>query len=342
MLYSALPNTRNAPKIVEGILEEFCPGANCDNLRSFLEKNYNDLIEALDETVVRSISYMQGFLNENQTCFGQKNLPFFPGEPYAQLERCRKVMGRLYADDYPLYRIDFVSLSNERGFQLNGFQLKTERSLRKYLRLFLLSRSATSHEELATKKNLGEIVFMQGCGDLTMNLWSVAFVSGPSCHVAGGWKMVHAPDEPLNDRQYACLLKWNCPKDELQQIARQHRVVYPYQIADVLLRAPSVEEVEKGRLDRHVFLPVRDWQGEREPTPIGHLIEFAVSGKQLCRNGQTTEEVLRAAIPQLSDIRHVYRLPNLNRGIPYEKEAHRSENTRIQTEAQVSVQRKHV
>ena len=90
----------------------------------------------------------------------------------------------------------------------DAFKATVERAVAKYIRLFLLSRSAWSHEEQAREKieeqvrkaggqpsdktgfpeqladvrKKDRLVFMQGCGDLTMNLWNVAFVSGDSCY----------------------------------------------------------------------------------------------------------------------------------------------------------------
>src|ERR1035437_2280516 len=75
-----------------------------------------------------------------------------------------------------------------------------EFSVRKYSSMFILSRTAWSHEERARHTGKGsKVVFMQGCGDLTMNLWNVAFVSGDSCYNNYGWDLLHSPDEPLND-----------------------------------------------------------------------------------------------------------------------------------------------
>lgn len=189
------------------------------------------------------------------------------------------------------------------------FQEAVERSLSKSLHLFLLSREATSHEEVARKKlGSGKIAFMQGCGDLTMNEWNVAFVSGPSCQHERRWDLLHAPDEPLTDREYSCFIKWSVPKEDLAAVASAERVVYPYQVANLKFLAPSLDRA--GSPDRHVFMG---------SVPIGHLIEFAVYGKQMfapadlrSEDTQSMERRLRSGVLQFSDVRHLFHLPNLN------------------------------
>lgn len=54
-------------------------------------------------------------------------------------------------------------------------------------------------------------------------------------------------------------------------------------------------------------------------SPIGHLIEFAVYGKQVAREGQLVR--LQSTIPEFGDIRHIYKLPNLNRDESYDPAA---------------------
>ena len=151
--------------------------------------------------------------------------------------------------------------------------------------------------------------FMQGCGDLTMNEWNVAFVTGKSFEEVGEdqrkWQLLHAPGEPLSDRIYTCLIRWKVPKDDekLRQIAEETRVVYPYQIAPLKFMVPSLDV---GPPDRHVFL------GQQ---PIGHLIEFAVYGQQVCRDGHGVP--VQSTIHEFGDVRHVFDLPDLNRDQRY-------------------------
>ena len=71
-----------------------------------------------------------------------------------------------------------------------------------------------------------------------MNLWNVAFISEGK-----EWVLLHPEGEPLNDRQYRCLIKWSCARDnsDLAEIAKRQRVVYPYQIATLRFRVPSLK-----------------------------------------------------------------------------------------------------
>ena len=199
---------------------------------------------------------------------------------------------------------DFVTLRDK-----HAFQAALAYNTRKYLRLLILALRTPSHEQKAMDRTASELIFMQGCGDLTMNNWNVAFITGDSFEGKDTWCLLHPPGEPLNDRTYSCLIKWSCPKDspDLMQIAEATRVVYPYQIARLRFKGPSLEP---GPANRHVFLD--EW-------PIGHLIEFAVYGKQVVKDGDIVR--LQSTVAEYGDIRHVYKLPNLNRDESYDPEA---------------------
>jgi hypothetical protein len=292
VLFAALPGRKQDPAL---------ESANDDGPWAFVDRKVQESDSNLDsEPLIRNletasidvgtvpveatklISSAKEFLEANRGRFRRPDLPFFPTFPkdYKTVqERCYKLIADLYKKaDYPGFIANFVVHSKEQAFRE-----MVERAVTKYLYLFLFSRmSAWSHEEQAKDKiaaygarpsNGEEIVFMQGCGDLTMNLWNVAFVSGDSCYRKEGWDLLHAPGEPLNDREYTCLIKWKCGREdeELREIASGRRVVYPYQIAPLRFMAPWLNKRESP--NRHVFLG---------KFPIGHLIEFAVYGKQIC------------------------------------------------------------
>lgn len=215
----------------------------------------------------------------------------------------------IYENAYPKPIDNFANHNQSRGFRTTVAQ-----SMRKYLRLLILLVKTPSHEQKAKARGRGKIVLMQGCGDLTMNEWNVAFVSKDSYKEVSdekNWDLLHPPGEPINDRTYSCLIKWHCDKSDpdLQRIARENRVVYPYQIANLRFMVPSLEV---GPPNRHVFLG-------KKKEPIGHLIEFAVYGQQLYRDNKPLR--LQSVVGEFGDIRHIYQLPDLNRDYSDEEES---------------------
>jgi hypothetical protein len=133
-----------------------------------------------------------------------------------------------------------------------------------------------------------EIVGMQGCGDLTMNAWNVAYASG-ALTPDNKPTIVALRNEEVHRRRYAVLVKW---KREGRQRPRV-----------------SIEEVRFSKNaddpNNMVWVHFRDvW------LPRASSIEFAVSNQQVIRNG----EVLSAATTcyQFGDLRHLIQMPNLN------------------------------
>ena len=140
-----------------------------------------------------------------------------------------------------------------------------------------------------------EIVGQQGCGDLTMNAWNVAYINSDlGCDPKSGEKppiLVCLPQEPLEYRTYSCLVKWK--------------------ISDAGIRRVTIEEVRfhrKGQVrEPNEMVWVRF--GDRW-LPRGDLIEFAVSNQQVIRNGELVPIV--TTCHQFGDLRHLIRMPNLN------------------------------
>ncbi|HVG11166.1 MAG TPA: hypothetical protein VNM67_25915 [Thermoanaerobaculia bacterium] len=229
------------------------------------------------------------------------NLACPPAEPLRAEDAIRAVSS-VYTKHFEHYLSNFQALKDDRVYRET-----VDFNMRKYLRLLFKQSEIPSHEQAIQQRGLGDIILMQGCGDLTMNDWNVAFVSGAS-HPKRQWCLLYPHGEPLNDREYSCLIKWSCRPAELEALARHHRIVYPYQIAKVRFKAPSPALSSlSDRPDRHVFL---------KEQPIGNLIEFAVYGRQLCRDRELVK--LRSVVREFNDLRHVYKLPNLNRRASYD------------------------
>jgi hypothetical protein len=143
-----------------------------------------------------------------------------------------------------------------------------------------------------------EIVGMQGCGDLTMNYWNVAYVSGSLAEDPNG-SIVAIADEPLEKRHYSCLVKWKPNGSGRSRM--------------------SIEEASFNLQGDHRNNKV--WiQTRGKSLPRSGSIEFAISNQQVIRDGEVVSAV--ATCHQFSDLRHLLQMPNINptRGPLYEGE----------------------
>ncbi|HEX5727335.1 MAG TPA: hypothetical protein VFX98_17820 [Longimicrobiaceae bacterium] len=172
---------------------------------------------------------------------------------------------------------------------------RLKRELRKWLVLLENDLAAPCHlEEFAAQHGvpatrLAEVSY-QGCGDLSMNYWNVAFIAAADRGAPPTF--VYPFEEPVEDRTYTCLVRWDSPEGR---------------------KRVEITDLQFNRYARHtagmVLLP-----GAGEPpgagVPVGDRIAFAVSGQQIIREG--CELKLANTIHQFSDLRHVFQLPNLN------------------------------
>ncbi len=134
-----------------------------------------------------------------------------------------------------------------------------------------------------------EVVGQQGCGDLTMNLWNVAFVNSELLARRNEPKLIFLHKEPLDTRTYDCLVKWkpgsgHAPRVEIREMR-------------FWANATTVNEMAS------VF------QGG-EWIHSGDRIEFAVSNQQVIRDGKVAD--LGRITHQFGDFRHLLKMPNLN------------------------------
>lgn len=157
-------------------------------------------------------------------------------------------------------------------------------------------QSVHAHDEVFKQFYPGyEIIGQQGCGDLTMNAWNVAYINSDlGCDPNSGERppvLVCLPQEPLEYRTYSCLVKWKASQGGVGRV--------------------TIEEVKFHRKrqvrDPNEMVWVRF--GDRW-LPRGDLIEFAVSNQQVIRNGELVPIV--TTCHQFGDLRHLIRMPNLN------------------------------
>jgi hypothetical protein len=121
-----------------------------------------------------------------------------------------------------------------------------------------------------------DIIGQQGCGDLTMNLWYVAYLC--STFTKGEKVLVYLQEEPVSDRTYTCLVKWRDGRVTVEEDVRLN----PYD--------PPHLSIDGEWVDKEV--------------------EFAVSGKPVIRKGEKVD--FTSVVHQFSDMRHLFQLPNLN------------------------------
>ena len=160
----------------------------------------------------------------------------------------------------------------------------------------LNSPSLRAHDQIFRRHHpCYRIVGHQGCGDLTMNSWNVAYFNSPlGAETETGEALptlVCLPEEPIEHRVYSCLVKWRSFE------GRQAR----YSIEEVCFRrqaqvteANQMVSVRRG--DR--WLARGDW------------VEFAISNQQVIRDGALVPVVTNCH--QFGDLRHLVQMPNLN------------------------------
>lgn len=141
------------------------------------------------------------------------------------------------------------------------------------------------------------IIGVQSCGDLTMNPWHVALTwhnGQPTLHhlnTAGD-----PPDlrEPVHERTYRCLVKWNSAEKKHQ-----------YEFLD--LKFDQSARGFEARIDDDDGGHNGDRPEQRKY--ITDEIEFALSGKVIVHKGRDIS--LSSVIDQFQDVRHIFNVPEV-------------------------------
>jgi len=316
IMYSDLVGVPKAKEEAKNIMLNYYTEVGIESFEELLSKARLEMTHLAGD-IVGQIGSLTGFIASN----GIDLTALFetPLNNAALEHEATRSMGDLYRKSYPHFDDGYAELRTRRGF-IDTVAYNAN----KYLKLLMFLIKTPSHERIIRDRSQGRLLLIQGCGDLTMNEWNIAFIcneyQATDRDRSDGWKLLYPSGEPLNDRTYTCLIKWRLPRNDerLISLSERTRVVYPYQIAQVRFKAPSLEI---GPADRHVFL-----DGE----PIGHMIEFAVYGQQLVRAGELVR--LHSVVHEFGDIRHIYMLPNINRDDDYRQE---SEDLGIPEYAQV-------
>ncbi|MGJ5814522.1 hypothetical protein [Paludibaculum fermentans] len=126
---------------------------------------------------------------------------------------------------------------------------------------------------------------MQGCGDLTMNYWNVAYLNG---HLAPGRHFVCLRGEHVLGRVYTCLVKWKARVTTRQLVSIEEMRFAHTEGLDV-----TAEVLRDG----HWF----DRSSE---------IEFAISNQRVLRDSEVVPAL--ESCEQFGDVRHLLQTPTLN------------------------------
>lgn len=138
-----------------------------------------------------------------------------------------------------------------------------------------------------------EITGHQGCGDLTMNAWNVAYTNNGLAENPPALVCLH--QEPLEHRTYSCLVKWKASCSGAGRVT----------IEEIRFRRRSLIK-EPNEMAQVRF--------EGRWLPRGDMIEFAVSNQQVIRDGELVPVV--TICHQFGDLRHLIQMPNLNPNRP--------------------------
>jgi hypothetical protein len=134
-----------------------------------------------------------------------------------------------------------------------------------------------------------EIIGMQGCGSLTLDVWKVAYINNSLS--PNSPTLVCLPRARLESQTYSCLVKWKAPEFGTGRV--------------------TIEEVRFNR-ENNVREPNEMiWiRLGNQWYPRGDLIEFAISSPQVIRRGQVVPAV--TTCHQFGDLRKLILMPNLN------------------------------
>ncbi len=142
---------------------------------------------------------------------------------------------------------------------------------------------------------------VEGCGNLSMNMWFVAYrrpmeLDGERTDVRQT-ALIYLLDEGRRfsdpSRKYSCLVKW-----------RRCRQGFPRM---------SIRDLRFNAFDRASAVHI-DHERDGPPRNITEDVEFAVFGQQVIRDGRAVD--LGTITHQFSDVRHLFRLPNLRPSFP--------------------------
>ncbi len=150
------------------------------------------------------------------------------------------------------------------------------------------------------------IIGVQSCGDLTMNPWHVALIKHTDnknslCRLNIPGSFI----EPIEDRSYRCLVKWN--EDMITGIHDMR-----YEFIDLKFFDLDRQEIMTKIIDDDYKSRMADWfkKSKVNPENITDNIEFALSGKPIIQKG--SDIIIANVIDSFQDVRHIFNLPSVD------------------------------
>jgi hypothetical protein len=159
------------------------------------------------------------------------------------------------------------------------------------------------------EKRHGCNLVVQGVGDLSMNEWNVMFY-----HEHGNPQVFLPENEPFSNRIYSCLIVWK-DKDDASLSSKieeaksfiskpTHDPTHPIGVS--LKRDLSIAQLRFSPGKPYLTFPGK----HPDDLALHELIDFAVYGKLVLREGEIVEPA--EIVDQFLDLRHVFKLPNIN------------------------------
>ena len=151
------------------------------------------------------------------------------------------------------------------------------------------------------------IIGAQGCGDLTMNPWHLAYL-GPNYYINSlqnqlcGMFLPGDPQDPIDHRIYRCLVKW-C--DDMAT-----HLGHRYEFLDLRFMAggANIIQINDPKVARKYDAFLRPLPGYNPDLHnIAPFLEFALGGKTIIQQGDVVP--LFTAIDRFQDVRHIFCLP---------------------------------
>lgn len=151
------------------------------------------------------------------------------------------------------------------------------------------------------------IIGAQGCGDLTMNPWHLAYL-GPNYYIKSlqnqlcGMFLPGGYQEPIDRRIYRCLVKW-C--DDMAT-----HLGHRYEFLDLKFMAggANIIQINDPKVARKYDAFLRTLPGyDANLQNIAPFLEFALAGKTIIQQGDVVP--LFTAIDRFQDVRHIFWLP---------------------------------
>ena len=151
------------------------------------------------------------------------------------------------------------------------------------------------------------IIGVQGCGDLTMNPWHVAYIGKSYIKnlqdTVCGMLIDDDYKEPIKERLYRCLVKWN--EDVATEIGHQYEFLDLKFISLGELKVIQIYDAEIARNYGKRLESFADY--DRDWRNIAPCVEFALAGKTIIKKDHQIP--LSTANDKFQDVRHIFSIP---------------------------------